>query len=170
MAVELVLLALLFFLPGYLLTNSVFPRKGSLGGDLDPLYRIFMGVVLSVSLAVVFGSALVILGGGIGQVLFRPEYLWPVLIVISVVFFLVGAARGAYPRISAALGRSVPAAEVRPPTDTGTFDRLEEVTARLEKARLQVATAPAEAEALNRLIADLESEKARLEEEASRQW
>lgn len=170
MALELALMVLLFFLPGYLLTNAVFPQRGSLGGDLDPLYRIFVGVVLSVSLAVAFGSALVILGERIGEVLFRPEYLWPVLIVISVVFFFVGTARGAYPRISAALGRTVPGPEVRPPTDTRTFDRLEEVTARLEKARRQVAAAPAKVEALSRLVADLEGEKARLEEEVSKGW
>ncbi len=170
MAFELVLLALLFFLPGYLLTNSVFPRRGSLGGSLDPLYRVFVAVLLSVSLAVVVGSALVILGESMGLVLFRPSYLWPGLLVISVAFFLLGVVRGAYPRLSKALGRVVPASEDRPPVDTRLFSRLEEVAAELEEARRRAAIAPEEAGVMRRRIAELEEEKARLEEEASKLW
>ncbi len=164
------LLVVAFFLPGYFLVNSVYPRRGSLGGELDLLYRVFLGVVVSVSLVVVYGTALVILGEGTGQVLFRPEYLWPGLVVLSVVFFLVGVLRGAYPKLSAALGRSVPGDQTRPSPKTEVLDRLSEVSARLEEARRQAATDPEQAARMKGLIAELELEKTRLEEEAIKEW
>ncbi len=167
---ELALLPLIFFLPGYFIVNSMFPGKGTLGGNLDLLYRVFLSIVTSVSLVIVYGTTLVLLGQGTEQVLFRPDYLWPGLAALSVVFFIVGVMRGAYPRISAALGRQVPDFEPRAEVSTGTFDRLVEVTARLDDFRRRASTSPEEAESLKGLIEGLESEKARLEEEAAGKW
>src|SRR5207249_5278544 len=45
-------LVLLFFLPGYLLINALYPRKGELDREYDGLYRLTLGIVLSIAVTV----------------------------------------------------------------------------------------------------------------------
>ncbi len=79
-------LVLLFFLPGYLLINALYPRKGELDREYDGLYRLTLtglGYVVGPNIA----------GGLIG---------------LSAAFFVLGWWRGAYPwmaRLHPALAR-----------------------------------------------------------------
>ncbi|MFQ5986858.1 MAG: hypothetical protein ACE5KQ_05815 [Thermoplasmata archaeon] len=160
MVLELVLLIFPLFLPGFLLVNVFFPGRRSLGGELDILYRVFMGIVLSVAITILYGTLLVLLAGA-GQVIFLPETLWPGLALLTLVLFLLGVFRGAYPRIARFLGRT-PAPPARQEAEgDDLFSRLEEVSAELE-----VAEAAEEKETAG--IEELRREKRRLEREASR--
>lgn len=172
-ALELALLPLIFFLPGYFLVNLLFPRRKSLGGDLDPLYRAFLGILMSVSITIVYGSLLVNLARGSDQVLFKPEYLWPGLILLTVLLFFSGMHRGAYPRIRRWLRMTKPAPSVEMRERVDIFDRLTDISTRLGEARKQAASnglGDGEVARLRRLIEDLEAEKRRLEEEAMGLW
>ncbi|MFQ6013461.1 MAG: hypothetical protein ACE5LS_07445 [Thermoplasmata archaeon] len=160
MALELALLVLPLFLPGYLLVNVLFPGRGSLGGSVDVVYRVFLGIVLSVALTVVYGTLLIILAGS-DQVLLRPETLWPGLALLALVLFLVGVFRGAYPRLATLVGRTPAPPGRGDEEEDDLFDRLMDVTARLEAAK-----AAPEGEAED--IEELRQEKRRLEEEAAR--
>lgn len=171
MALEFAFLLLTFFLPGYFLVNLVFPGKGSLGGELDALYRAFLGIVLSVSITIAYGTLLVILGTLEGSVLFLPRYLWPGLAIATLLLFLGGVYRGAYPRISRWLGRMPAAPAKAPGTDTSIFDELEEVEDRLEEALRRAGEARGEEAArIQETIRQLEDRKRKLEERAGRLW
>jgi hypothetical protein len=103
----LLALVLIFFLPGFLLVNAIFPRKGELDRTYDRLYRLGLGIVMSVVLTVLLGFGLNALGTDptSGRGYFEAGNLWIGLGVISAVLFLVGWWRGAYP----AMGRLHPA-------------------------------------------------------------
>src|SRR6059036_1306927 len=45
-------LVLLFFLPGFLLINALYPRKGELDREYDALYRVTLWIVLSIAVTV----------------------------------------------------------------------------------------------------------------------
>ena len=91
-------LLVLFFLPGYTLINALFPGKGELDLELDQLYRIGLGMAMSIAISILVGFALGYAG------LFYAEYLWASLLGLSGIFFTVGLLRGAYPRIGEYLG------------------------------------------------------------------
>src|SRR3979409_2674529 len=55
-------LVLLFFLPGFLLVNALYPRKGELDRECDRLYRITLGIVLSIAVTVFWSFFLTSLG------------------------------------------------------------------------------------------------------------
>lgn len=111
----LVAIPMWFFAPGFLLVNAMFPRKGELDTKYDELYRIALGIVLSVVLVILMGFTLNSLGQqpdtGLGY--FTAPFIWAGLLVISAVLFLAGWLRGAYP----ILGRLHPALVRLPPRD-----------------------------------------------------
>ena len=91
-------LVLLFFLPGYLLINALYPRKGELDREYDTLYRLTLGFVLSIAVTVFWAFFLNSLGvnaSGFGDV--TAPNIAAGLIGLSVVFFVLGWWRGAYP-------------------------------------------------------------------------
>src|SRR5947209_16827335 len=45
-------LVLLFFLPGFLLINALYPRKGELAREYVGMYRVTLGIVLSIAATV----------------------------------------------------------------------------------------------------------------------
>ena len=103
-------LLLSFFVPGWLLVNALYPRRGELDREYDALYRITLGIVLSIAITVLWGFALNSLGvnaaTGFGYVQ-APE-IAAGLIGVSLLFLLVGWYRGAYPwmaRLHPSLGR-----------------------------------------------------------------
>src|SRR6266699_717123 len=55
-------LVLLFFLPGWLLINALYPRKGELDREYDALYRLTLGIVLSIAVTVFWSFFLNSLG------------------------------------------------------------------------------------------------------------
>lgn len=96
MVVLIAALLFIFFIPGFLLVNAIFPRKGELDREYDTIYRITLGIVLSIIIVIISGFILDYLSTGTeGYV--TSSYIWTILIALSVFFFLVGWLRGAYP-------------------------------------------------------------------------
>ena len=100
-------LLLVLFVPGYTLIQALFPRKGELDEEFDTLYRITLGMALSICVVILVGFVLgnPALGnapnwgnwsnGDKGY--FQTFFITISLLVISVIFFVVGWYRGAYP-------------------------------------------------------------------------
>ncbi|HII40016.1 MAG TPA: DUF1616 domain-containing protein [Thermoplasmata archaeon] len=92
-------LVLVFVLPGLLLVNVLYPRRGELDREYDALYRLTLGIVLSIAVTVLWGFFLNSLGvqpGGVTGYVQAPE-IAEGLIGLSVLFFVLGWWRGAYP-------------------------------------------------------------------------
>ncbi|MCK5548157.1 MAG: DUF1616 domain-containing protein, partial [Thermoplasmata archaeon] len=111
----LLALIFVFFLPGFTLINSLYPRKGELDQEYDTLYRIVLGIVMSVAITIFVGFGLNSLGinPDTGKGYFLAPNIWAVLIVLTIIFFLIGWYRGAYPF----LGRIRPSLYRLPPKD-----------------------------------------------------
>lgn len=92
-------LVLLFFLPGFLLINALYPRKGELDREYDGLYRLTLGIVLSIAVTVFWSFFLNSLGvieaTDFGYVV--PSNIAGGLLGLSAAFFVLGWWRGAYP-------------------------------------------------------------------------
>jgi hypothetical protein len=142
----LIALIFVFFLPGFLIVNALFPRKGELDPEYDMLYRITLGVVMSVALTIFVGFGLNSLGidpvTNMGY--FQAPYIWATLIILSILFFVLGWYRGAY----AFMGRIRPSLYRLPPRDekstviykkedTQKAMELKELAARRQKVRKQ---------------------------------
>jgi len=144
-------LVLLFFLPGFLLINALYPRKGELDREYDALYRVTLGIVLSIAVTVFWSFFLNSLGvneaTGLGYVV-GPNIAGG-LIGLSAAFFALGWWRGAYPwmaRVHPALAR-VP----KPgPGELLTEDERD------HRVRLKLQQLAEKREALRRAIKDAE--------------
>src|SRR5206468_10520586 len=91
-------LILLFFLPGWTLINALFPRKGDLDREYDVLYRITLGIVMSVVVVILFGFGLNSLSSPLSDVGYvTSANLWGGLTCIPLAFSPAGWWRGAYP-------------------------------------------------------------------------
>ena len=100
MNVLLVLAAVfvLFFLPGYTFITMLFPKRGELDLEYDQLYRIGLGMGMSIVISILVGYVLGYLA------LFYASYLWITLINLSIIFYIVGFYRGGYPAIRRLMG------------------------------------------------------------------
>ena len=149
MVVELLAFPLVLFLPGYTLVNLLYPRKGELDREYDVLYRITLGIVMSIVVVVLLGFFLQALGvnpEGMGY--FTGVNLWAGLSGLTIAFFLVGWWRGAYPilgRLHPALKRPLP----REPAsilgdleaDRAVLTKLRELAAERERLQKEVKDA-----------------------------
>ena len=91
-------LLMIFFLPGYTLVCLLFPRKGELDPEYDVVYRLALGMGLSIVIAIFVGFGLnAISTESQGYVHAGP--LWFSLISVTLVFVVIGAYRGAYPSL-----------------------------------------------------------------------
>ncbi|MFA5771621.1 MAG: DUF1616 domain-containing protein [Thermoplasmata archaeon] len=92
-------LLLMFFLPGIFLVYAIFPRKNELHERDDIIYRITLGLALSIGVSVFTGFLLGVLPRdpvtGKGQ--FVPTNIYISLVSLTIIFFLIGWYRGAYP-------------------------------------------------------------------------
>jgi len=108
-------LVLLFFLPGFMVVQALFPRKHELDLDFDWLYRITLGIGLSIVLTILVGFGLNSLGvneaTGKGYVTAGPITL--TLVLLTLIIFLIAWFRGAFP----IMGRWHPALIRFPPRD-----------------------------------------------------
>lgn len=87
---------IVFLLPGYTLICMLFPRKGELDPEYDVVYRITLGMGMSVVIAILVGFGLnAISSSGHGYVSAGP--LWITLLLLTFIFLLAGWWRGAYP-------------------------------------------------------------------------
>ena len=69
-------LVLVFVLPGLLLVNVLYPRRGELDREYDALYRLTLGIVLSIAVTGLWGFFLNSLGvqpGGVVGYVQAPE-------------------------------------------------------------------------------------------------
>jgi hypothetical protein len=90
-------IAIIFFLPGFTLVNLLFPRRGELDPEYDIIYRVTLGMGVSVVISILVGFMLnAISTEGHGYVTEGP--LWAVLLFLTGLFALLGWVRGAYPR------------------------------------------------------------------------
>jgi hypothetical protein len=92
-------LILVFVLPGLLLVNVLYPRRGELDREYDTLYRLTLGIVLSIAVTVLWGFFLNSLGvqpGTLTGYVQAPE-IAEGLVGLSILFFVLGWWRGAYP-------------------------------------------------------------------------
>ncbi|UCE80653.1 MAG: DUF1616 domain-containing protein [Methanobacteriota archaeon] len=93
-------IAIVFFLPGYTLIGVLFPRRGELDPEYDVIYRIALGMGLSIVIAIIVGFALnAISTEEQGYVSAGP--LWISLVSVTTFFFVGGWLRGAYPWLGA---------------------------------------------------------------------
>ena len=144
-------LILLFFLPGYLLINALYPRKGELDREYDGLYRLTLGLVLSIAVTVFWSFFLNSLGvneaTNLGYVV-TPNIAGG-LIGLSLAFFAFGWWRGAYPWMA----KVHPALARVPKPGPGELLTEEE---RDHRVRLQLQELAEKRESLRRAIKDAE--------------
>ncbi len=88
----------LFFLPGYTFINMLFPKRGELDLEYDQLYRIGLGMGMSIVISILTGYVLGYLA------LFYAVYIWAALVNLSILFFIIGFLRGGYPTIRKFMG------------------------------------------------------------------
>ncbi len=91
-------IVMLFFLPGFLLIQAMFPKKNELDENDDMLYRIVLGMAMSIVISILIGfflASISPLEGGKGY--FDTPYIVASLLMVSGVFFAIGWYRGAYP-------------------------------------------------------------------------
>ncbi|OGS43122.1 MAG: hypothetical protein A3K76_03690 [Euryarchaeota archaeon RBG_13_57_23] len=89
-------LALIFLLPGYTLVNVIFPRRGELDPEYDVVYRLALGMGLSVVVSIFVGFMLNAISDEESQYV-RSGPLWLALSSLTGLFVLAGWFRGAYP-------------------------------------------------------------------------
>jgi len=113
-------LFLLYFLPGFMFVQAMFPRKGELDQDFDWLYRIGLAIGLSIVLTIFVGFGLNSLGvseeTGLGYVSAGP--IVAALLILSLIFFAVAWFRGGFP----ILGKLHPTLLRFPPRDPRSAD------------------------------------------------
>lgn len=91
-------LLLNLFLLGFFLVMAIFPRKGELDREFDLLYKITLGIGMSIVIVILNGFFLghvLPLENGKGQ--FTATNIWISLSLLSLIFFVIGWWRGAYP-------------------------------------------------------------------------
>jgi hypothetical protein len=89
-------IVILFILPGYTLINMLFPRKGELDPEYDQVYRVTLGMALSIAITIMVGFVLDALGDETHAYVTSGP-LWLALLLIVGLFTLGGWLRGAYP-------------------------------------------------------------------------
>ena len=90
---------LIFFIPGFFLVQALFPRKNELDEEDDMLYRISLGIALSIVITTLDGFILGSIGinPNTGKGYWDTPYIIGSLLGISIFLFIVGWYRGAYP-------------------------------------------------------------------------
>ena len=125
---------LVFFIPGIMLVQALFPRKGELDTDFDWLYRLGLGIGLSIVLTILVSFGLNALGENpdtdMGYVTTVPITLS--LVTLSLVFFGIAWFRGGMPF----MGRMHPALIRFPPADPKDDD-IPRITDKRQRFRHQ---------------------------------
>ncbi|MBA3045691.1 MAG: DUF1616 domain-containing protein [Candidatus Thermoplasmatota archaeon] len=125
---------LLFFIPGIMLVQALFPRKGELDSDFDSLYRLALGIGLSIVITILVNFGLNALGVNAdtdrGYVTAVP--ITATLVLVSLIFFAVGWLRGGWP----VLGRLHPSL-IRFPAADPKDDDIPRITDRMMRFRHQ---------------------------------
>ena len=121
---------LVLFLPGFTLIQMMFPRKGELDEEFDMLYRVTLGIAMSMVVVILSGFFL----AHPSVRLFKEPYLSITYLSFSALFFVGGWHRGAYPwlgKIHPSLYRIAPKVSV----DTDDLVPGKEITPALVELR-----------------------------------
>lgn len=89
-------IVIIFFLPGWTFVNLLFPRKGELDPEYDSVYRLTLGMGLSIVIAIIVGFALNAMSSE-KQGLVTAGPLWATLLSFTGICVLGGWLRGSYP-------------------------------------------------------------------------
>lgn len=138
-----IILALILnlFLPGFLLVMAIFPRKRELDKEFDLLYKITLGIAMSIVIVILNGFFLghfLPLENGKGQ--FTATNIWISLSILSLIFFVIGWYRGAYPflgRIHPSLLRSASPIVISDEKDSLSIE-IQELALKRENLRRQL--------------------------------
>ena len=148
MVVEWIAFPLVLFFPGWTLVNLLFPRKGELDREYDALYRVTLGVIMSIVVLVLLGFFLNAVSPPSGMGYFTGPNLWVSLTALTLAFFAAGWWRGAYPvleRVHPALKRPLPkdAASLLGDLDVdkAVLAKFRELAAERERLRKEVRDA-----------------------------
>ena len=136
-------LLLIFVLPGVALIKWMFPRPGELDQEYNGIYILALGMTTSVCLTILVGFILGSIKPDNGTGYFDAPYIIGSLVSITVVFFILGWWRGAYPwlgLIHPSLARFPMPAEA--PRTTKRHDdlvaRIEELTKEHDRLKREV--------------------------------
>ena len=100
-------LLLVLFLPGYTLIQAMFPRRGELDEEFDTLYRVTLGMAMSICVVILIGFVLA--NPSLGSApdwegwsdgdkgYFQTFFVTASLAAATLLFFGIGWFRGAYP-------------------------------------------------------------------------
>lgn len=164
---------LVFFLPGYALTKATFPEWRLRGPDaiLRFLETVTLAFVLSVTLTVLAGYALLAAAPGGFQAYWTDPVLEAVLAGIAAIAFVAGGLRGAY-------RHEPPPARARPdaPGDSGAgevtreLDRIGREERRLAHELRVRGSDPAEGERLRAALARLETQRTELQRQREEEY
>ncbi|MDI6917658.1 MAG: DUF1616 domain-containing protein [Thermoplasmatales archaeon] len=93
----LLALLLIFFLPGFTFVKALFPRKEEIDEEFGTLYQIVLGIGMSIVIMILVGIVLgsLPLVNGRGQ--FTSVNIILLLSTITILLFIIGIFRGAYP-------------------------------------------------------------------------
>ena len=93
------------YLPGWTMINMMYPRKGELDEDFDNLYRVTLGMAMSIAVVILVGF---VLGNpGLGKApeweglsdgtkgYFQTFFIATALLSVTAIFFVAGWWRGA---------------------------------------------------------------------------
>jgi len=89
-------IAIVFFLPGFTMVCMMFPRKGELDPEYDIVYRLALGMGVSVVISIIVGFALNAISTE-EHAYVKAGPLWASLLSVTGIFTFVGWWRGAYP-------------------------------------------------------------------------
>jgi|GEM_PF-1196329 len=87
--IGLIGLMLIFFLPGFMLTLAIFPKRGALDREFDLLFKGVLGIVLSLIVAIAVGIILNELGEIAQKPMIRSTELWIALGSATVLFGVI---------------------------------------------------------------------------------
>lgn len=92
---------LMFFLPGFMLVQALFPRKNELDEEHDLLFRVVLGIGMSIVITALDGFVLGSLGvnPATDKGFWDPFYITLSLSLITIVLFFIGWYRGSYPSL-----------------------------------------------------------------------
>lgn len=91
---EIALLLMVVLLPGFMLILSLFPKKNLMEGDLDIVFKLLLGMIVSLLIAI--GSAIFLSHSGIvtGQTILDSDELLYILLILTLIFAAIAWARG----------------------------------------------------------------------------
>jgi len=148
---------MVMFLPGYFLVNALFPARGELDVEMDRIYRIGIGMALSVFITISDGIFLNTLGtdsGGHGYI--TGQNLWISMSIITIALFLIGWYRGAYPEMEKISPRLYREPKKEALVESSRLGRgAEKEMAQLMKKKKRLERFIEEAEQMERQITDM---------------